>query len=124
MESSEAPAIRRTTTFSLTLMRLEKWVAMWRTFARLPCSTWSSRYSTPTAFNTQGVAVFRLSRNTVEMASGWSSSARWADTSNPSRSPTWAWRNNKGVLMTQSALSTASAMVCRSGASGESTVSR
>ena len=41
MDSRAAPAIRRTTTFSLTLMRLEKWVAIWR---RLPTSfAWFSR---------------------------------------------------------------------------------
>ena len=69
MASREAPAIRRTTMFSLTFIRLEKWVAMWSTLAWSPCSTWSSRYSTPTAFSTQGVADFRLSRNTLLTAS-------------------------------------------------------
>ena len=32
MARRDSPAMRRTTTFSLTLMRLEKWVAMWRRF--------------------------------------------------------------------------------------------
>ncbi len=73
MSSRAFPARRRTTTFSLTFMRLEKCVAMWRALAASPRRAWSSRYSTPTAFKTQGVAVFKLSKNTPLAASPWSS---------------------------------------------------
>lgn len=97
---------------------------MCSTLARFPLSTWSSRYSTPTAFRTHGVAVFRLSRKTLLMASSWSSWRRWSDRSSPSSLPSCARRNSSGVLPWQSAATTAAVTVARSGDPGVRAVSR
>ena len=64
VRTKASPAVCRTTTRSDTLTRLEKWAAMCRMWASSPCSTWSRSSSTPATFTIQGVAVFRLSRNT------------------------------------------------------------
>ena len=85
MVSRDSPAIRRTTTFSLTFRRLEKWVAMWRRLAWGLWLAWWRRYSTPTAFKTQGVAVFRLSRKTALTVSARSSRGKMRPTSTPRR---------------------------------------
>ena len=65
------PALWRTTTRSETLTRLDRWVAIWRMWSYFPWATWSSSRSMPTDLMIQGVAVFRLSRNTSLTMSCW-----------------------------------------------------
>ncbi|MPM39821.1 hypothetical protein SDC9_86457 [bioreactor metagenome] len=103
----DAPATCRTTTFSLTFMRFEKCVAMCSTFWWLPRSTCSSRYSTPTAFKSQGVAVFKFSRNTLLTALCRRKNASCSAKSSPNRRHSWACKNSRGMLMPHSASDTA-----------------
>ena len=65
------PAVCRTPTRSDTLTRLEKWVAMWRIWVFMPCSTWSRSSSTPATLTIQWVAIFRLSKKTSLVMSVW-----------------------------------------------------
>ena len=99
MRTSAPPASCRTTTRSDTLMRLEKWVQMWRICSTRPCSTWSRSSSTPTDFTIQGVAVLRLSRNTSLVMSWSYRMCRWALTSSPALARIRYWRKVTGRLV-------------------------
>ena len=96
MASRAAPARWRTVTWSLTLMRLEKWVARWSRWVRSPREkSPSSRMFT--TFTIQGVAVFRLSRKISDTVS--SSRARGASSSPADTSRTATSRSSARVRL-------------------------